>query len=1001
MTDSETPADPPVEPTDEDSPNPPVDGEPSEPEAWPNAPSGWWHRFTNRQWFSFAVVAICCGFVFFLVHPELVFHNTTPTGGDMGAHVWGPAYLRDQLLPHLRVAGWSDDWYAGFPAYTFYMVVPSLAIVLLDVGFLRVGTVLGALGSLALLVLAGFALAHISRHRSRIVRFAGYTLVPLATLACIDIPYNVAFKMVAVAGLVAFPAGVWYLLRGLSLGAPGPELGAIVSVVFLVDKDLFSIYGGNIASTMAGEFAFSLSITFALFALGAIAFGLRDGTHRVRAAVLTALAMTCHVIPGVFFLWFGALALVALRPRLASLKWALPVGLSGGLMALFWYLPFYGQSAFLNDMGWEKLGVELAPVNWARTRMANALAQVGASVLPSSCSVERKLVNWHQMRRYLLPLAPHHWFDGTAQTFNDPNMWMGSIVVVLAIVGVVLSLVLAVRAGLWLSIVTSVAAIAFVTMPQDRFWNARVLPFYYLGLYLLAAVGLASVARVLARTLLSVAKDPPTSEVVLGTFTVLVMVVVGGALMMALRIAPGGTVRTDADGKTIFQWGPFESATDNAVRGWAKWNFEGLEEKPGSNRVTVAAGGNVLDRSGRPVAGVDGAPPPTYGATTTVNTFDDTNTREFVSLVKTMDDVGKRYGCGRSMWEYDGATLGKYGTPMAPMLLPYFTDHCIGSMEGLYFEASSTTPFHFLVQSELSTKGSRPERFDCHLGFEQTPYKEFTIDGGIAHLRMLGVRYYMAVTPQAKEAAGGAVKRGELVPLATSGPWEVYRVPDVTLVSPLKNLPAVWTDVSNDIYDWARPAVEWFNESSEWSVLRAEDGPANWPRTTSGRTAPVRPAPDPDLTVSRIRSDPSGEISFHVSKVGSPVLVRASYFPNWRVSGAKAVYRVTPNQMVVVPDAHDVRLTYGRSGFELVGTLLSLVGFAIVLMMLRRPGLDMGVAREMAGDRSIRPWALRRTRDERERVVGPAPDGTADDRSVADTPADDPGTDDPGTDRPR
>src|SRR3546814_17122668 len=52
----------------------------------------------------------------------------------MGAHVWGPAFLRDNLLPELRLSGWTPDWYAGFPAYQFYMVLPSLLIVALDVG---------------------------------------------------------------------------------------------------------------------------------------------------------------------------------------------------------------------------------------------------------------------------------------------------------------------------------------------------------------------------------------------------------------------------------------------------------------------------------------------------------------------------------------------------------------------------------------------------------------------------------------------------------------------------------------------------------------------------------------------------------------------------------------------------------------------------------------------------------------------------------------------------
>ena len=61
------------------------------------------------------------------------------------------------------------------------------------------------------------------------------------------------------------------------------------------------------------------------------------------------------------------------------------------------------------------------------------------------------------------------------------------------------------------------------------------------------------------------------------------------------------------------------------------------------------------------------------------------------------------------MWE-NHEDNGKYGTTMALMLLPFWTDGCIGSMEGLYFEASSTTPFHFLVQSELSKEPSRAQR---------------------------------------------------------------------------------------------------------------------------------------------------------------------------------------------------------------------------------------------------------------------------------------------------
>jgi hypothetical protein len=68
----------------------------------------YWQRLS-----AVVVVGICTGFLLLTLHPELILRNNTPTGGDLGAHVWGPAYLRDHLLPSLRLTGWSMDWYSS------------------------------------------------------------------------------------------------------------------------------------------------------------------------------------------------------------------------------------------------------------------------------------------------------------------------------------------------------------------------------------------------------------------------------------------------------------------------------------------------------------------------------------------------------------------------------------------------------------------------------------------------------------------------------------------------------------------------------------------------------------------------------------------------------------------------------------------------------------------------------------------------------------------------
>src|SRR4029079_14832281 len=111
----------------------------TEPPDEPPAPgqSSWDRQRDVRRGIEIAVTIVVVGgavlFTLLQLHPGLLFSDSTPTGGGMGAHVWGPAYLRDHILPHFRLTGWSPDCYSGFPMYLFYMLPPALMVVLLDV----------------------------------------------------------------------------------------------------------------------------------------------------------------------------------------------------------------------------------------------------------------------------------------------------------------------------------------------------------------------------------------------------------------------------------------------------------------------------------------------------------------------------------------------------------------------------------------------------------------------------------------------------------------------------------------------------------------------------------------------------------------------------------------------------------------------------------------------------------------------------------------------------
>ena len=108
-------------------------------------PVAWWRRpWTNQRivqvLVTSAILVTTTVVMMLVVHlnplspsSDLVFDRTTPTGGDMGAHVWAPTVLHDHFLPNFQLSGWTMDWYGGLPLYRFYMVIPTLAIVALDI----------------------------------------------------------------------------------------------------------------------------------------------------------------------------------------------------------------------------------------------------------------------------------------------------------------------------------------------------------------------------------------------------------------------------------------------------------------------------------------------------------------------------------------------------------------------------------------------------------------------------------------------------------------------------------------------------------------------------------------------------------------------------------------------------------------------------------------------------------------------------------------------------
>lgn len=727
---------------------------------------------------SFISIAASIIFIIFQLHPSLLFLNTTTTGGDTGAHVVLPAFLEHHLLPHGRITGWDPQWFAGFPAFTFYFPLPALIMVFFNLFF----------------------------------------------------HYNIAFKLVTVLGSIAFPISMWAFGKLFEEKAPIPATLGVISLGFLFETN-FTIEGGNLASTLAGEYAFSLSLAIAMVFLGLVFKGMKYGKYRSLSAVLFALMTIAHIVPAFFTIVGSAVLLLMQRQTLGRWRWMITMALTGAGLAGFWLIPFALRLNYTTNMGWQ---------------------------------------NFTNYTKELFPL-------------ND------LIVFILAGLGVILSLVYKSRLGIFSSIMAVLSALFFIFLPQSKLWNGRILPFWFLCLYILAAFAIARVGITLSEAIYK-AKGVSASQLFHpGAMLVPILAL---ALIIDFVGGPLGVVPS---------WMSLPGSTPSFVPAWIKWNYSGYQKKP--------------------------AWP------------------EYHSVIQMMSNVSKKYGCGRAMWEYE-PQLNRFGTPMALMLLPYWTHNCVDSMEGLFFESSATTPYHFINQSELSMNPS-----DAMVGL---PYPGLNLNQGVKHLQLLGVRYYLTFSPFIQQQAS---TNSNLVLLGSTGPWPVqyptgvkertwmvYKVIGSKQVVGLHQQPFILNHANNKQV-WLKKTLSWYLNTNPNKAFFAASGPKNWIHTSSINAQATKKFPSSGI--SKISTGISS-ISFQVAHLGYPVLVKTSYFPNWVASGAKGPWRISPNLMVVIPTSHSVKLTYAHTPVGLFGDLVTFLSLVAAIYMARKPPLKVD-----AKDRSI------------------------------------------------
>jgi hypothetical protein len=717
---------------------------------------------TTQSLVALLVVGGTTAFVVAQLQPNLLFAPTLDVGGDNAAHVVASYYFIHDLLPRFQLSGWDPQWFNGFPLYVFYFPLPALFVAFLS----------------------WFA------------------------------PFAVAFKLVTVLGSVTMPLAAYVFGRGTGLRRPAPELMAVATLPFLFNIS-YTIDGGNLASTMAGEFSYSLALTFGLFFLGAFAYALRTGRLRWLAAILFGATLLSHVVPALFI---GGVAVVfaAMYHDRRALRVLVPVGVVGGLLVAFWLVPFGADLRYSSSMGY--------------TRITDVFHQIfplnGELALPV-LGLIGALFGVANRRRIIVALG-------------------------ISAIGVV---------------------IAFQFAPNGLVYNARWLPFWFFVTALLAAYGCACV--------ISLALDKVRLSHWHPVFTPMVACVITIGLIAAwLGVLPAGNL---------------PATQRNFTDSWISWNYSGYQAKQGWP--------------------------------------------EYERLIAMLDSVTKTNGCGRLDYEYSPNVQNFFGSTLIEMAFPLFTGGCIQSAEGLYYESSTSTPFHFLDQAELSIQASNPV-----VGI---PYQSLNVADGIRHLQLQGIKYFLANSPTVEKDAAKDPELVELastpgtpsiidgVPTTTTASskhgvmWVVYEIKSSPLVTSLNYEPVVEANLPKDA--WMKLAISWYQHEASWPVLIVEGGPSSWIHLdTRSLVAPVGAVSVHPAIVSDVRTT-NESISFSVSRLGTPVLVRIPYFPNWQASGASGPFDATPNFMVVVPTSHTVVLTYSSTKIDVASKFGSLLGLLGVL----------------------------------------------------------------------
>ena len=698
--------------------------------------------------------------VILILRIDLVFLNTMPTGGDMGAHVVPIKFFIDNFITNFKINGWSNDWFAGYPLYYFYFPLPAVITFILNLFF----------------------------------------------------TYSIAFKLMVIGSILITIYSFEKLLR--KSNEKFSIFGFIAGLTYVLTES-FTIYGGNLASTLAGQFSFTYSIAFANLAIAVITKSNNKNKH-VISAVFLACSLLSHLIPfiiyGAIYLFFWIKTKNTKIEKFSSLLIfsALTVRFTTSLIA---------NLEFTTNMSYTPY-----------TKLSDLIKSDIAPFIVISLLII--LINFKDIFRHK-----------TVSLFEC------------------------------FILISSVLLYFFV--PEGALWNGRVVSFFNLGVivlfFKLFENSMNDIFRyeqgelvlkvlsliILIAYLINFSQKWNIDNYKIFLYPIVILFFIGA---IYFYISTANLFKLAFTASVIF--------TISFLPYWVSWNFNGYENKD-----------------------------------------------QWTDIEKLYSNLNE-LPPGRIMWE-PNSDLNKYGTPMVLMTIPLYTHHT--SVEGLYFDSSITTPFHFIAVSGLAERPSNP------VGGLRYINNQF--EKGQEYLEELGVDYFISYTDS---ITNKSLESDKLTLLFSSDPFTVFGIKSdkVELVDQklvrFEKTTFIERTVSSilrntEFTNFFDASYENFDNLESQRIIEIGNSGYEQLETSSE-----------EVKITNLKMT-SETITFKTNKPNKLHIIKISYFPNWQIQNGSGPYRISPSFMAVVPYSENVELRFETTRVEKYSFYTSL--FSLMLFL--------------------------------------------------------------------